>query len=59
MGGNVRVKSKVGKGSIFIIELDIEALDYISSRLIISSQQSIDDIYTENINNYFLKIGKS
>ena len=30
MGGNVRVKSKVGVGSKFIIELEMQAIDNLS-----------------------------
>lgn len=56
MGGNVRVKSKVGVGSKFIIEFEMEALDQIPCRLIKSLQQSINDNYTENINKNFKKI---
>jgi signal transduction histidine kinase len=34
MGGSVSVKSKVGVGSKFIIELDMEALDKITSNIL-------------------------
>jgi signal transduction histidine kinase len=34
MGGNVKVKSKVGEGSKFIIELDMKAQDKLSLNLL-------------------------
>ena len=37
MGGNITVHSKVGVGSKFIIELEMEALDQITSNVFIDS----------------------
>jgi signal transduction histidine kinase len=37
MGGNIAVHSKVGVGSKFIIELEMEALDQITSNVFIDS----------------------
>ena len=56
MGGNVKVKSKVGKGSKFIIELDMKALDKITSNLLNDSQMQLSELYSETFSSNFIKI---
>lgn len=57
MGGNVKVQSKVGVGSKFIIQLEMHAFEQISATS--DSQKSIKELYPETIINNFLKIDKS
>ena len=57
MGGNVKVQSKVGVGSKFIIQLDVNAFEQIS--YVNDSKKSMKELYPEIIMNNFLKIDKS